>query len=79
VIFPLHRDVRHPRNQPPGRRFGLLEAGVGAGLDRETVKKMLNEDVGAQEVDLEAKTAARRFLMMFFIPSARPSPSQRSP
>jgi predicted DsbA family dithiol-disulfide isomerase len=40
----------------------LLEAGVGAGLDRETVKKMLDEDVGAQEVDLEAKTAARRLV-----------------
>ncbi|KAJ5515305.1 hypothetical protein N7527_006865 [Penicillium freii] len=40
----------------------LVEAGVGAGLDRETVKKLLNEDVGAQEVDLEAKTAARRLV-----------------
>ncbi|CAG8906944.1 unnamed protein product [Penicillium egyptiacum] len=40
----------------------LLEAGVGAGLDREIVKKMLDEDVGAQEVDLEAKTAARRLV-----------------
>lgn len=40
----------------------LVEAGVGAGLDRETVKKILDEDVGAQEVDLEAKTAARRLV-----------------
>ncbi|CAI7620438.1 unnamed protein product [Penicillium glandicola] len=40
----------------------LVEAGVGAGLDRESVKKMLDEDVGAQEVDLEAKTAARRLV-----------------
>lgn len=40
----------------------LVEAGVGAGLDRETVKKLLDEDVGAQEVDLEAKTAARRLV-----------------
>lgn len=37
----------------------LLEAGVKAGLDQDAVKKMLNEDVGAEEVDLEAKTAAR--------------------
>ncbi|OQD97252.1 hypothetical protein PENVUL_c085G06915 [Penicillium vulpinum] len=37
----------------------LLEAGVGAGLDRESVKKILDEDVGAQEVGLEAKAAAR--------------------
>jgi predicted DsbA family dithiol-disulfide isomerase len=40
----------------------LVEAGVGAGLEREVVKKMLDEDVGAQEVDLEAKTAARRLV-----------------
>jgi predicted DsbA family dithiol-disulfide isomerase len=40
----------------------LLEAGVAAGLDRDAVKKMLNEDVGAEEVDLEAKTAAQRLV-----------------
>ncbi|KAI3222287.1 hypothetical protein DTO012A9_10034 [Penicillium roqueforti] len=40
----------------------LVEAGVGAGLDRESVKKMLDEDVGAQEVDLEAKAAANRLV-----------------
>ncbi|KAJ5164659.1 uncharacterized protein N7500_006489 [Penicillium coprophilum] len=40
----------------------LVEAGVGAGLDREIVKKMLDGDVGAQEVDLEAKAAARRLV-----------------
>lgn len=40
----------------------LVEAGVGAGLEREEVKKMLDEDVGAEEVDLEAKTAARRLV-----------------
>lgn len=40
----------------------LVEAGVGGGLDREEVKKVLNEDVGAEEVDLEAKTAASRLV-----------------
>lgn len=40
----------------------LVEAAVGAGLDGEAVKKMLNEDVGGEEVDLEAKTAARRLV-----------------
>lgn len=40
----------------------LVEAGVGAGLDREEVKKLLDEDVGAEQVDLEAKTAARRLV-----------------
>ncbi|KAJ5189754.1 hypothetical protein N7491_008201 [Penicillium cf. griseofulvum] len=40
----------------------LVEAGVEAGLEREVVKNMLDEDVGAQEVDQEAKTAARRLV-----------------
>jgi predicted DsbA family dithiol-disulfide isomerase len=40
----------------------LIEAAVRAGLDGEVVKKMLDEDVGAEEVDLEAKTAARRLV-----------------
>ncbi|KAJ5145582.1 uncharacterized protein N7515_000146 [Penicillium bovifimosum] len=40
----------------------LLEAGVGAGLERDVVKKVLDEDVGAEEVDLEAKTAAQRLV-----------------
>ncbi|KAJ5775999.1 uncharacterized protein N7511_001010 [Penicillium nucicola] len=40
----------------------LVEAAVGAGLDGDAVKKMLDEDVGGEEVDLEAKTAARRLV-----------------
>lgn len=40
----------------------LVEAAVAAGMDRDVVKKMLDEDIGAEEVDLEAKTAARRLV-----------------
>ncbi|KAJ5169054.1 uncharacterized protein N7482_004648 [Penicillium canariense] len=40
----------------------LLEAGVGAGLDRDEVKKLLDSEEGGAEVDAEAKTAARRLV-----------------
>ncbi|KAJ5576382.1 hypothetical protein N7535_003308 [Penicillium sp. DV-2018c] len=40
----------------------LLEAGVRAGLERDVVKKVLDEDVGAEEVDLEAKMASQRLV-----------------
>lgn len=40
----------------------LAEAGVNGGLDREEVKKVLDGDVGAEQVDLEAKTASARLV-----------------
>lgn len=40
----------------------LVEAGVGAGLEREVVKTMLEGEVGGEEVDAEAKIAARRLV-----------------
>ncbi|KAJ5562239.1 hypothetical protein N7461_001000 [Penicillium sp. DV-2018c] len=40
----------------------LLEAGVRAGLERDVVKRVLDEDVGAEEVDLEAKMASQRLV-----------------
>jgi predicted DsbA family dithiol-disulfide isomerase len=40
----------------------LVEAGVGGGLEREVVKTMLEGEVGGEEVDAEAKMAARRLV-----------------
>jgi len=40
----------------------LVEAGVGGGLERGEVKKMLDEEIGGEEVDEEAKVAARRLV-----------------
>lgn len=40
----------------------LLDAAVGAGLDRGEVQKLLDSDAGGAEVDLEAQTASRRLV-----------------
>ncbi|KAJ6032474.1 hypothetical protein N7540_003206 [Penicillium herquei] len=40
----------------------LIEAGVLAGLDRGDVTKVLDEGIGAEEVDAEAFTASRRLV-----------------
>ena len=40
----------------------LLEAAVGAGLDRGEVQKLLESEAGGAEVDLEAQTASRRLV-----------------
>jgi predicted DsbA family dithiol-disulfide isomerase len=40
----------------------LVEAGVGAGLDRAEVEGLLNGDVGGKEVDEEAEKARRQLV-----------------
>ncbi|KAL4786724.1 thioredoxin [Aspergillus varians] len=40
----------------------LVEAGVGAGLDKGEVEGLLNSDVGGKEVDKEAEGARRQFV-----------------
>lgn len=40
----------------------LLDAAVGAGLDRDEVQKLLDSDLGGVEVDREAQTASRRLV-----------------
>ncbi|KAJ5710665.1 hypothetical protein N7488_004821 [Penicillium malachiteum] len=40
----------------------LIEAGVLAGLERGDVTKVLDEGIGAEEVDAEAFTASRRLV-----------------
>lgn len=40
----------------------LLDAAVGAGLDRDEVQRLLDSDLGGTEVDQEAQTASRRLV-----------------
>ncbi|KAJ5584146.1 thioredoxin [Penicillium hispanicum] len=40
----------------------LIEAAVGAGLDRGEVERLLESDAGGAEVDSEAQTASRRLV-----------------
>ena len=40
----------------------LIDAAVGAGLDRDEVQKLLESDVGGPEVDSEAQMASRRLV-----------------